>query len=197
MARDYKKKQKTFLTILYVIVLLAVIAALFFVIRVNRNNRAERAEYKENLSENEGEIEIDIATERENVDELEEDDAATVSSALAVTTTPTPAESLYDSKILVLNGTGIQGAAAYWKSQLEEDGFTEVETASYTETISSETMVYGEDKEILEYLTEFFPNADFTEGTITEGIEYDTTEEDSQTDYDYYIVIGSTDARNS
>ncbi|MCD7868480.1 MAG: LytR C-terminal domain-containing protein [Clostridiales bacterium] len=184
------------------IALLAVIAALFFVIRENRKSRAERVEYQESLSENEGEIEIDIATEREEVDELEEDDEASASSALtaSVTLTPTPisfSESCYDMQILVLNGTGIQGAAAYWKSQLEEEGFTEVETASYTKTVGSQTMVYGENEEILEYFSEVFPNAEFTEGSVTEGIVFDTTVKDSQTDYDYYIVIGISDARNS
>lgn len=102
---------------------------------------------------------------------------------------------LEDSTLLVLNGTGKAGVAAYWKQQLEEDGYTDVTPASYNLPVEEKTVIYTENPEKAQALLEQFPNAGFSEGKIQNGIEpaegYPVPE-----DCEVYIVIGQQDARS-
>ena len=100
-----------------------------------------------------------------------------------------------NSTLLVLNGTGKAGVAAYWKEQLEEDGYVNVIPATYNLPVEEKTVIYTEEPEKAQALLEQFPNADFSEGKIQSGIEpaegYPVPEE-----CEIYIVIGQQDARS-
>lgn len=109
--------------------------------------------------------------------------------------TPPPAE-IASLPVLILNGTRKQGVAGYWKSVLEQAGYTNVTPATYTGTVGTQTVIYTADAAKAESLLQLFPNASIQIGSITTGIEA-TTGIPLPAQTDIYILIGSSDARNS
>ena len=100
-----------------------------------------------------------------------------------------------DMSILVLNGTGIPGVAGYWKSQLEEAGYSNVTPATYTQTVGENTVIYATTNREAELFKEQFPNAEVEIGAVDTGLEaaegIPLPEE-----CDVYIIIGRKDARS-
>ena len=104
-------------------------------------------------------------------------------------------------RIIVLNGTGKAGVAAYWKRFLQGKGFTNVVMADYKGEISDHTVVYvtaGENAP--EGVYDLFPNAEYREeGLDSADPNADTNVKipDSQKKFDFYdvwILVGKDDA---
>lgn len=100
-----------------------------------------------------------------------------------------------DMSILVLNGTGVPGVAGYWKSQLEEAGYSNVTPATYTQTVGENTVIYATTNREAELFKEQFPDAEVEIGAVDTGLEaaegIPLPEE-----CDVYIIIGRKDARS-
>ncbi|MDO5423997.1 MAG: LytR C-terminal domain-containing protein [Eubacteriales bacterium] len=100
-----------------------------------------------------------------------------------------------DMSILVLNGTKKEGVAGYWQRQLEEAGYTNVFSASYTGAIGEETVIFSEDREMAEVFKEQFPNGVMQSGIVEDGIETVEGVEIPER-CEVYILVGSRDARS-
>ena len=112
--------------------------------------------------------------------------------------TPTPLETEKLS-ILVLNGTRKQGVAGFWKGQLEAEGFTNVTAATYKKAVEAETVIYSETQDLernTDIFKKLFPKAEFRQEGIKDGISFEANQAGQQESYDYYIVVGLSDARN-
>lgn len=104
-------------------------------------------------------------------------------------------------RIIVLNGTGKVGVAAYWKRFLQGKGFTNVVMADYNGEISDHTVVYvTAGGNAPEGVYDLFPNAEYREeGLDSADPNADTNVKipDSQKKFDFYdvwILVGKDDA---
>ena len=104
-------------------------------------------------------------------------------------------------RIIVLNGTGKAGVAAYWKRFLQGKGFTNVVMADYKGEISDHTVVYvTAGGNAPEGVYDLFPNAEYREeGLDSADPNADTNVKipDSQKKFDFYdvwILVGKDDA---
>ena len=104
-------------------------------------------------------------------------------------------------RIIVLNGTGKVGVAAYWKRFLQGKGFTNVVMADYTGEINDHTVVYvTAGGNAPEGVYDLFPNAEYREeGLDSADPNADTNVKipDSQKKFDFYdvwILVGKDDA---
>lgn len=193
--KSNKKKEKNlFHKITYtgaVLILLCCIALLLF--NARRRSRLYEEEVERVAA---GETEY-IITEREDESESETAPAETeapVETAAAETEAPTETENpMINKAMLVLNGTRRPGVAGNWKTILEQNGYTNVSTATYTGAVAPQTAVYLQNMEQAEALKGLFPNATFQVGALTEGIEANPGET-LPAQFDLYIVIGSNDA---
>ncbi len=140
----------------------------------NEASEAEQEESQEDSQETES-SEEDGAEESETESESEEIQA--------------------DLRILVLNGTGVEGVAGYWESQLEADGYEDVISASYAEQAEDETVIYTQERQLALPFQDYFTESRIRIGEITEGILMSDGEEEPE-DVDIYIVVGNTDARS-
>lgn len=190
-----KKEKNLFYKMIYmaaVIVLLCSIALLLFNARY-RDRLYEREVERAAVGETEHSIEEWENTETETqtqpeTDALPETEAGTDSGAAAGTQAANRNRSL-----LVLNGTLKPGVAGGWKSILEQNGYTNVKTATYTGAAAQQTIIYVRDAADAALLAEQFPNAAFQVGSLQEGIE--ANEGETLPDqFDVYIVIGTDDA---
>lgn len=202
-----RRKKSALMTVCYVIVLALLIGALGYLYLNNREKKAERAEYKESLAKKETTLDFPELTVRETEEETAEETptpepTATPTPEPTATSTPSPTpveEEVPDPAILVLNGTKIQGVAAYWKEQLEKEGYSNVAAATYTKAVEKETVIYSEsmdEEDVKETLQKLFPNAEFRKESIKDGISFSADQNGQQNTFDLYIVIGTTDARN-
>ena len=132
-------------------------------------------------------------------------DAATPSETPApdaANQTPTPevkqqadaAVNATEANILILNGTRRPGVAAFWKTELEKNGYKNIMPVTYTKVVEYETVILTEDVELAQPLQAIFPYAKIQEGSVQEGIELEpgvTLPEKT----DIYIIIGERDVR--
>lgn len=202
--RKYKQESNPLKMVIYIIAVLALIGCLGYLVYSSRERKKEHAEKVQQAAAKETEFEMTEKeratesmtnagddgkkreTERSSEGESEEAKEATSSNVLLENK---------DSAVLVLNGTGRPGVAGYWKKQLEEAGYTNVVSASYTGEIEDETVIYAGDEKEAEVFKEQFPNADFEKGSIETGIE--AAEGSALPEHsDIYIVVGSNDARS-
>lgn len=100
-----------------------------------------------------------------------------------------------DMSVLVLNGTGVPGVAGYWKSQLEEAGYSNVTPATYTQTVGENTVIYATTNREAELFKEQFPNAEVEIGAVDTGLE-EAEGIPLPEKCDVYIIIGKKDARS-
>lgn len=202
--RKYKQESNPLKMVIYIIAVLALIGCLGYLVYSSREQKKEHAEEVRRIAAKETEFamtekerETEPVTETEGVaknkvtDQISETESEEVKEAASSNT----AEKGKDSAVLVLNGTGRPGVAGYWQKQLEEAGYTNVVSASYTGEIDDETIIYAADEKEAEVFKEQFPNADFEKGSIETGIE--AAEGSSLPEHsDIYIVVGSNDARS-
>lgn len=137
----------------------------------------------------------DEAEQEESQEDSQETESSEEDGAEESETESESEEIQADLRILVLNGTGIEGVAGYWESQLEADGYEDVISASYAEQAEDETVIYTQERQLALPFQDYFTESRIRIGEITEGILMSDGEEEPE-DVDIYIVVGNTDARS-
>lgn len=147
--------------------------------------------------ESESEIESHLESESETKSETESQSIASESAK----STEADLFSAENPRIIVLNGTGKAGVAAYWKRFLQGKGFTNVVMADYKGEINDHTVVYvTAGGNAPKGVYDLFPNAEYREeGLDSADPNADTNVKipDSQKkfdSYDIWIVVGKDDA---
>ena len=147
--------------------------------------------------ESESETESHLESESETKSETESQSIASESAKSTVA----DLFSAENPRIIVLNGTGKAGVAAYWKRFLQGKGFTNVVMADYKGEINDHTVVYvTAGGNAPKGVYDLFPNAEYREeGLDSADPNADTNVKipDSQKkfdSYDIWIVVGKDDA---
>ena len=147
--------------------------------------------------ESESETESHLESESETKSETESQSIASESAK----STEADLFSAENPRIIVLNGTGKVGVAAYWKRFLQGKGFTNVVMADYKGEINDHTVVYvTAGGNAPKGVYDLFPNAEYREeGLDSADPNADTNVKipDSQKkfdSYDVWIVVGKDDA---
>lgn len=159
----------------------------------------------ETQTETQTEIESESESETESLPESESETTSETESQSIVTESAKSTEadlfSADNPRIIVLNGTGKAGVAAYWKRFLQGKGFTNVVMADYKGEISDHTVVYvTAGGNAPEGVYDLFPNAEYREeGLDSADPNADTNVKipDSQKKFDFYdvwILVGKDDA---
>ena len=159
----------------------------------------------ETQTETQTEIEFESEFETESHLESESETTSETESQSIVTESAKSTEadlfSADNPRIIVLNGTGKAGVAAYWKRFLQGKGFTNVVMADYKGEISDHTVVYvTAGGNAPEGVYDLFPNAEYREeGLDSADPNADTNVKipDSQKKFDFYdvwILVGKDDA---
>lgn len=185
---NFQPEKNPIYVVLYIAAALILIACLIFFVFRSHQRKAEYKEKVELAASQETEY---VMARRETETETESEEPETE----AVTETESETEADKTVSILVLNGTKRPGVAGYWQNQLEEDGYENVASASYSGEIADETVIYAEQEADAEPLKSYFPDADVEKGSIEEGIEADNGVTLPET-CDLYIVIGRNDAQS-
>ena len=147
--------------------------------------------------ESESETESHLESESETTSETESQSIVTESAK----STEADLFSADNPRIIVLNGTGKAGVAAYWKRFLQGKGFTNVVMADYTGEINDHTVVYvTAGGNAPEGVYDLFPNAEYREEGLDSADPNAGTNvkiPDSQKKFDFYdvwILVGKDDA---
>ena len=159
----------------------------------------------ETQTETQTEIESESESETESLPESESETTSETESQSIVTESAKSTEadlfSADNPRIIVLNGTGKAGVAAYWKRFLQGKGFTNVVMADYKGEINDHTVVYvTAGGNAPEGVYDLFPNAEYREeGLDSADPNADTNVKipDSQKKFDFYdvwILVGKDDA---
>ena len=148
-------------------------------------------------SESESETESHLENESETTSETESQSIVTESDK----STEADLFSADNPRIIVLNGTGKAGVAAYWKRFLQGKGFTNVVMADYKGEISDHTVVYvTAGGNAPEGVYDLFPNAEYREeglDSVDPNADTNVKIPDSQKKFDFYdvwILVGKDDA---
>ena len=156
-------------------------------------------------AQTETQTEILSESETESLPESESETTSETESQSIVTESAKSTEadlfSADNPRIIVLNGTGKAGVAAYWKRFLQGKGFTNVVMADYKGEINDHTVVYvTAGGNAPEGVYDLFPNAEYREeGLDSADPNADTNVKipDSQKKFDFYdvwILVGKDDA---
>ena len=156
-------------------------------------------------AQTETQTEILSESETESLPESESETTSETESQSIVTESAKSTEadlfSADNPRIIVLNGTGKAGVAAYWKRFLQGKGFTNVVMADYNGEINDHTVVYvTAGGNAPEGVYDLFPNAEYREeGLDSADPNADTNVKipDSQKKFDFYdvwILVGKDDA---
>lgn len=156
-------------------------------------------------TQEETQTEVESESETESLLESESETASETESQSIVSESAKSTEadlfSAENPRIIVLNGTGKAGVAAYWKRFLQGKGFTNVVMADYKGEISDHTVVYvTAGGNAPEGVYDLFPNAEYREeGLDSADPNADTNVKipDSQKKFDFYdvwILVGKDDA---
>ena len=162
------------------------------------------SEAESSTPEAQTETQIETQTEIESESETEshlESESETTSETESAKSTEADLFSADNPRIIVLNGTGKAGVAAYWKRFLQGKGFTNVVMADYKGEVSDHTVVYvTAGGNAPEGVYDLFPNAEYREeGLDSADPNADTNVKipDSQKKFDFYdvwILVGKDDA---
>lgn len=164
------------------------------------------SEAESSTPEAQTETQTETQTEIESESEFEteshlESESETTSETESAKSTEADLFSADNPRIIVLNGTGKAGVAAYWKRFLQGKGFTNVVMADYKGEISDHTVVYvTAGGNAPEGVYDLFPNAEYREeGLDSADPNADTNVKipDSQKKFDFYdvwILVGKDDA---
>ena len=156
-------------------------------------------------TQEETQTEVESESETESLLESESETASeTESQSIASESAKSTEADLFSEdnpRIIVLNGTGKAGVAAYWKRFLQGKGLTNVVMADYKGEISDHTVVYvTAGGNAPEGVYDLFPNAEYREeGLDSADPNADTNVKipDSQKKFDFYdvwILVGKDDA---
>lgn len=162
------------------------------------------SEAESSMPEVQTETQTETQTEIESESETEsylESESETMSETESAKSTEADLFSADNPRIIVLNGTGKVGVAAYWKRFLQGKGFTNVVMADYKGEINDHTVVYvTAGGNAPEGVYDLFPNAEYREeGLDSADPNADTNVKipDSQKKFDFYdvwILVGKDDA---
>ena len=153
---------------------------------------AQSGAESEGLSE--GKVESEIGAEAQATESNAEN------KAMAEVDTQTEAgeetEELKNANIMILNGTGKSGVAAYWKRILGAKGYTHIVMADYKGTVDAQTVVYlknGGDAPQAFYSC--FPTLEVQDGefALSDNVKI-AAGQDEYDSYDAWIVVGKDDA---
>ena len=175
--------------------------------------KTESESESESETESQAQSETQIESDRESSSEVQSEsqtEAISESELQSETQSSSQSELKAESQteaselgphIMLLNGTGKSGVAAYWKRLLNAKGVTEIVMADYKGTVEDKTVIYvAEGGSSLEGVRELFPDADYLTGSLRDAdADVDTNvrvaagqkEYDS---YDVWIVVGKDDA---
>lgn len=175
--------------------------------------KPESESESESETESQAQSETQIESDRESSSEVQSEsqtEAISESELQSETQSSSQSELKAESQteaselgphIMLLNGTGKSGVAAYWKRLLNAKGVTEIVMADYKGTVEDKTVIYvAEGGSSLEGVRELFPDADYLTGSLRDAdADVDTNvrvaagqkEYDS---YDVWIVVGKDDA---
>ena len=219
-----------FLYVLVVLVLLCGMGYLFYYSRSQAKERQEYIKeleskematkdfvevtiFEEPESETESEADSsmsEVQTETQTESEAEpESETSTQTETSAEVSMQAESESESQTKetvaegdrVIVLNGTGKSGVAAYWKRFLQMKGVANIVIADYKGSVGDRTVVYvAEGSDAPKGVYDCFPNAEYREGSLEESdpesknnikAAKDQTEYET---YDVWIVVGKDDA---
>ena len=159
--------------------------------------QTETQEETQTEVESESETESLLESESETASETESQSIASESAK----STEADLFSAENPRIIVLNGTGKAGVAAYWKRFLQGKGLTNVVMADYKGEISDHTVVYvTAGGNAPEGVYDLFPNAEYREEVLDSADPNADTNvkiPDSQKKFDFYdvwILVGKDDA---
>lgn len=201
--------------VLYAVIILVLIAGMGYLFYYSRSQAKERQDYIRELESKEaatkGQYELELLTEEETeeteemkeAEETEETEEETESETQSVEETfsseaeseaEAESETESDPVIMILNGTGKSGVAAYWKRILSEKGLTHIVMADYKGSVTAHTIIYLKNGgDAPKALSQCFPSAEYLAGELKESI----TVADGQDEYDSYniwVVVGKDDA---
>ena len=123
-------------------------------------------------------------------------DGETGSEAEAQAQAGEETEDLKNANIMILNGTGKSGVAAYWKRILSAKGYTHIVMADYKETVEAQTVVYLKNGgDAPEAFYSCFPTMKVQDGefTLNDNVKI-AAGQDEYDSYDAWIVVGNDDA---
>lgn len=156
-------------------------------------------------AQEETQTEVESESETESLLESESETASeTESQSIASESAKSTEADLFSAenpRIIVLNGTGKAGVAAYWKRFLQGKGLTNVVMADYKGEISDHTVVYvTAGGNAPEGVYDLFPNAEYREeglDSVDPNADTNVKIPDSQKKFDFYdvwILVGKDDA---
>lgn len=197
--KDYRPERNPLFTVLYIIAVVILAGALVFMVFTVKSKQKQQQDKIKKIASGETEY---VITERMSETETESEPAKKASvkgknTAAEKVQTETESETEDDKSlsILVLNGTRKPGVAAYWKEELEKDGYTNVYTASYSREVEDYTLLYSTDVTLKTEFDKYFPDCRMRLSKVEEGIEPDGDTQLPE-DIDLYIVVGRNDCNN-
>lgn len=192
--KNYNQERNPLQMVLYTGIVLALLVFLFVLVLQNKNKQAAFEEKAKEMTARETEM---VMTERKPREETESETETVTAGSTNVTvqmeqtrdtTGETEQSGAMSANILVLNGSERPGVAGIWKTHLEESGYTNVYTATYTEALE-QTLIYTDNAALGEALETEFTNAVVHPGKVQSGIEVNQGELLPEA-IDAYIIIG-------
>jgi preprotein translocase subunit YajC len=150
-------------------------------------------------TESVSEAETESGAKREGLSEGEAEAQAAESSAENKVMAETDTQSEAGKEIvniMILNGTGKSGVAAYWKRFLSAKGYAHIVMADYKEEVEAQTVVYLKNGgDAPEAFYSCFPTLKVQDGelALSDKIEV-AAGQDEYDSYDAWIVVGKDDA---
>lgn len=208
---DIGPKRSPFRAFLYILAVVVLLGGIGYLVKYTRQKQTAFEEQIKELGakENGGTENTDSLTEAGDVTPKTsawdkavssgDTEKASVSEADTVATeteteseAETEDEALLSRNIMVLNGSGKDGMASKWQKELTQEGYKNVEGASFPGSAIEQTRIYAEKEEDVADLKKLFPEAEVTADEFTANI---TMEDGSAPgDVDVYIIIGKNDA---
>lgn len=150
-------------------------------------------------TESVGEAEAESGAKSEGLSEGEEEVQAAESNAENKVMVEANTQSEAGKEIvniMILNGTGKSGVAAYWKRFLSAKGYAHIVMADYKEEVEAQTVVYLKNGgDAPEAFYSCFPTLKVQDGelALSDKIEV-AAGQDEYDSYDAWIVVGKDDA---
>ena len=149
----------------------------------SETDKADAAENAESESESELSAETESESESETETESESESEREAKEASS--------KNLRSIKIVVLNASGREGAAAMWRDVLEKGGYKEISVGSYSHKEEG-TTIYTKNAELGDDLRSIFPNSNVYEtgsDEVKSEIESPDTVKNANS-ADAYVVVG-------
>lgn len=164
--------------IVVILGLVIVVFGILIVTNVVKGNNKDNKNPATTVGEN-------VLTEAEQKDDL----LSNETTAAPYKDTSKPEEGGMDKsemKVMVLNSTDISGLAGRWAEKLEGYGYMQADASDYSVTLET-TKIYAVKDGVGKELLQYFKNAEYEVGTVTENIS------ESMDGYDVVIILGSAD----